>query len=116
MCVLVHFQFKLRPGQPGQQRRVPNLVRHGAPLGHLQLHSGLVAYYSLTAGFLFYGYVQRGVYPIWLVAVVTCDVLLTAAVSGSRTCLISIGIVTIVAVICVLCAARAGWGCWLPRC
>jgi hypothetical protein len=110
MCMLVVFQFKSSPD---------SLVNKGAfhtwygtvrPSGTFSFIAGLVAYYCLTVPFLFYGYVQKGQYKVWLISIVTCDVLLTAAVSGSRTFLISIGIVAIVAISCVVIRGKGGTG------
>jgi hypothetical protein len=72
------------------------------PSGPFSFIPGLVAFLSLVSSFLFYGYIQPRTYKVWLLVSVTFLLLLAAGCSGSRSCLVSIGIVTVVAILCVV--------------
>jgi hypothetical protein len=80
------------------------------PSGPFSFIAGLVSYYALVASFLFYGYLERRAYKIWLIVVVTFTLLLSSACSGSRSCLFSVAIVAAVAVLCVVMRGKGGVG------
>jgi hypothetical protein len=80
------------------------------PSGTFSFITGLVAYYALTASFLFYGYIQARTYKIWLLVPVTIAMLAASACSGSRSCVASIGLVAVVATLSVLARRRGGLG------
>jgi hypothetical protein len=110
MALLVIFQFRSSPD---------SLVNKGAfltwygtvrPSGTFSFIAGLVAFFAMVSSFLFYGYLQARTYALWLVGTVTFLLLLASGVSGSRTCLISIGIVAVVAVLCVVLRGKGGVG------
>jgi hypothetical protein len=110
IAVLVIIQFR---------SPVDSLVNKGAfhthygtvrPSGPFSFIPGLVAYYAVVASFLFYGYLQARTYKIWLIAAVTFMLLLSAGCSGSRSCLVSIAIVTGVAILCVVTRGKGGAG------
>jgi len=80
------------------------------PSGTFSFVTGLSSFYALTSAYLFYGFIQGRLYKIWLMALVTCCLLLGSACSGSRTCLVEIGIVAVVAVLCVVTRGKGGVG------
>jgi hypothetical protein len=110
MAALVLIQFRSSPD---------SLVNKGAfhthygtvrPSGTFSFIPGLVAFFAMVASFLFYGYIQARTYKIWLVALVTFLLLLASACSGSRSCLVSVGIVAFVAIMCVVTRGKGGTG------
>ncbi len=80
------------------------------PSGPFSFIVGLVCYFSLVASFLFYGYLKRGTYKMWLLVPVTLMLLIASGVSGSRSCLVSVAIVAVVAVLCVIMRGKGGAG------
>jgi hypothetical protein len=72
--------------------------------------SGMVSFFDLTAAFIFFGYLQRGIYKIWLLGFATFAVLLASGCSGSRVCLVSIGMVAVVAILCVVIRGKGAAG------
>ena len=98
---------------------VDSLVNKGAfithygtvrPSGTFSFVPGLVAFYSLTASFLLFGFLQPRTYKIWLLVLATICLLIGADCSGSRSCLIAIGIVLVVAILCVIIRGKGGTG------
>lgn len=61
--------------------------------GTFSFITGTVSFYSMTAAFLLFGQVERGVYPLWLSLASTATLLLAAVSSGSRTLLAEVMIV-----------------------
>jgi hypothetical protein len=80
------------------------------PSGTFSFVTGLSSFFALTSAFLFYGFTQGRIYKIWLMALATCAILLASACSGSRTCIVEIGIVAVVAVLCVITRGKGGVG------
>jgi hypothetical protein len=98
---------------------VDSLVNKGAfathyatvrPSGTFSFIPGLVAYFSFTASFLFFGFIQARTYKLWLLVVVTFSLLIASACSGSRSCLLAIGIVAVIAILCVVIRGKGGTG------
>jgi hypothetical protein len=84
-----------------------NTVRPSAVFSFV---SGTVAFFDLVAVFIFFAFLEKGVYKVWLVAAATFCVLIASACSGSRSCFVSISIVAGFAVLCVLIRGRGGVG------
>ena len=86
-------------------------LQHGAPFRHLQFHHGpgllLLDGFPL---FLLFGYIQARTYKIWLLAAVTGAVMIATACSGSRSCLVLIGLVVVTAIVCVVFRGKGGMG------
>jgi len=80
------------------------------PSGTFSFVTGLSAFFALVASFLLYGYLNARTYKIWLMALVTFSILLASACSGSRTCLGSIALVVVAAVLCVVFRGKGGMG------
>jgi hypothetical protein len=80
------------------------------PSGPFSFIAGLVSYLALVSAFLFYGFLQARTYKTWLMALVTVLMLLASVCSGSRSCIVSIGIVAVVAVLCVITRGKGGAG------
>jgi hypothetical protein len=80
------------------------------PSGTFSFVTGLVAFFSMTSAFLFFGFIQARTYKIWLLAAVTFATLIASACSGSRSCLVSIGVVAVVATLCVVTRGKGGRG------
>jgi len=80
------------------------------PSGVFSFVSGLVNFFDLTFAFVLFGYIRSGTYKIWLLAAATVIMLLAAACSGSRACLVSMGLVAAIAIMCVLIRGRGGVG------
>ena len=110
MAVLVIFQFRSDPDSLVNKGAIHTWYGTVRPSGTFSYIAGLVAYYALVASFLFYGYLQTRAYPLWLVIAVTCDLALCTACSGSRTFIVSVGIVMVAAVVCVLLRGKGGMG------
>jgi hypothetical protein len=110
MTMLMILQFRASPD---------SLVNKGAymthygtvrPSGTFSFIPGLVAFYATVASFLFFGYLQARSYKNWLLVAVTFCVLLACACSGSRSCVISVGIVVVAAILCVVIRGKGGMG------
>jgi hypothetical protein len=110
MAGLVILQFLAAPDSILNKGALLTWYGTVRPSGTFSFIAGLVSYFALTATFLFYGYLQPRIYQIWLVAAVTFSVLLASACSGSRSCLVSVGIVAVVAVLCVIVRGKGGRG------
>ena len=80
------------------------------PSGPFSFISGLVSYFALASSFLFYGFLTPRTYKMWLMGAVMVLLLLASAVSGSRSCLVSVGIVAVIAVLCVIMRGKGGMG------
>ena len=102
MAVLVILQFRSDPDgwlNKGAMHTWYGTVR---PSGTFSYIAGLVAYYATVASFLFYGYLDRRAYPLPLIMAVTCDLALCTACSGSRTFIVTVGIIMVATIVCVL--------------
>lgn len=110
IAVLVLIQF--RSPQQSWINKGAFFTHYGTvrPSGPFSFIPGLVAFFALVSSFLFFGYLQSRTYKVWLLAFVTFALLLSAACSGSRSCLVSIGIVAVVAVFCVVTRGKGGMG------
>jgi len=80
------------------------------PSGPFSFISGPVAFFPLVSAFLFLGYIQPRTYKIWLLALVTFALLITLICSGSRSCLVLVGLVAVVAILCVVTRGKGGRG------
>ena len=80
------------------------------PSGTFSFISGIVYYFALISAFLFYGFLHARTYKNWLLAAVTVSLLLASFCSGSRSCIVSIGIVVVAAVLCVVTRGKGGKG------
>jgi hypothetical protein len=105
----------------GVQFRSPqdSLVNKGAfathyatvrPSGPFSFIAGFVAYFTQASSFLFYGYLELKTYKMWLLIGATFAMFIAVGVSGSRTCLVSIGIVAVVMFLCVFMRGKGGFG------
>jgi hypothetical protein len=110
MAVLVIFQFRSDPDSLVNKGAIHTWYGTVRPSGTFSYIAGLVAYYAIVASFLFYGYLNTRAYPLWLVIAVTCDVALCTACSGSRTFIVSVGIVMVASIVCVLLRGKGGLG------
>jgi hypothetical protein len=72
------------------------------PSGTFSFVSGPVAFFPLAVAFIYLGFLRARTYPFWLLVASSVAIMLAAACSGSRSVLISIGIVTAMAILCVL--------------
>ncbi len=72
------------------------------PSGTFSFIAGLVSFFALTASFLFYGFLQARTYGIGLIVAATFSLLLATGCSGSRSCLVSVGLVVAAAILCVI--------------
>lgn len=110
MAALVILQF--RSPQDSWVNKGAFLTHYGTvrPSGTFSFIPGLVAFFSLTASFLFFGFLQVRTYKIWLIAPVTFCLLIAAGCSGSRSCLVAIGIVALVAILCVVIRGKGAVG------
>jgi hypothetical protein len=80
------------------------------PSGPFSFIAGLVSFYALASAFLFFGYIQARMYKIWLLVAVTFGLLAASVCSGSRSCVVSIGLVAVIAVLCVVTRRKGGMG------
>ena len=110
MAALVLFQFRSDPDSLVNKGAMHTWYGTVRPSGTFSYIAGLVCYYSLVASYLFYGYLEARTYKLWLVIAATVGVLLVTACSGSRTCIVSVGIVAVVAILCVVIRGKGGTG------
>ena len=110
IAFLVILQFRAAPDSLVNKGAMTTHYGTVRPSGTFSFIAGLVSYFSLASSFLLFGFIQPRTYRIWLLALVTFATLIAAACSGSRTCLVSIGLVAVVAVICVVTRGKGGMG------
>ena len=110
MTVLVVLQFRSSPDSWMNKNAFRTHYGTVRPSGTFSFIPGMVAYVAITASYLFYGFMQLRAYKVWLLAVVTFCMILASACSGSRSCLLSIGEVAVVASLCILLRGKGGMG------
>jgi hypothetical protein len=110
ISALVILQFRSPPDSWWNKGAMATHYGTVRPSGPFSFIVGLASFYALVSAFLFFGYIQARTYKIWLLAAVTFALLVASACSGSRTCLASIGLVTVVAVLCVVTRGKGGMG------
>jgi hypothetical protein len=110
MAVLVILQFRSPPDGLLNMGALATHYGTVRPSGTFSFGTGLTAFFAMTSAFLLYGYIESRIYKIWFMGLVTFALLTASACSGSRSCLVSIGIVLIAAVICVIIQGRGGMG------
>ena len=109
MAVLMVLQFKASPdsfinktaglGEGQQLATAGGKIR---PPGTFSFISGPVFYLSAATAFLIYGALIQGVYKGWLLLASSAAVLIAVMVSGSRACVLAVGIVALGILIIVL--------------
>jgi hypothetical protein len=110
IAVLVILQFRAPPDSFLNKGTMTTHYGTVRPSGTFSFITGLVAYFSMVSAFVFFGYIQARTYKIWLLASITFALLIGSACSGSRSCLVSIGLVAIVATLCVVMRGKGGKG------
>jgi len=110
MAVLVIYQFRAPQDSWVNKGAMNTWYGTVRPSGTFSFIAGLVSYFSLTSSFLLYGFLRVRTYQIWLLAAVTFALLIASACSGSRSCIVSIGVVTVAAVFCVIIRGKGGAG------
>jgi len=110
IAVIVILQFRSPPDSFLNKGTMATHYGTVRPSGTFSFIAGLDSFFSLAAAFLFFGYTQARTYKIWLMASATFGILIASACSGSRGCLASIGIVTVVAILCVAVRGKGGMG------
>jgi hypothetical protein len=109
-AVLVVLQFRSPPGSFLNKGTLATHYGTVRPSAFFSFITGLVSFYSLVAAFLFYGFIHVRTYAIWLLAAVTGTVMIATACSGSRSCLVGVGLVAAVALLCVVVRGKGGMG------
>jgi hypothetical protein len=109
-AVLVVIQFRSPPDSWLNRGAMATHYGTVRPSGTFSFVAGLASFFSLASAFLFLGYVQARTYKIWLLAPVTFAILIASACSGSRLCLVSIGMVAVIAILCVITRGKGGVG------
>jgi hypothetical protein len=110
VSALVILQFRSPPDSWWNKGAMATHYGTVRPSGPFSFIAGLVSFYALASAFLFFGYIQARTYKIWLLAPVTFALLVASACSGSRSCLVSVGLVAVVAVLCVVTRGKGGMG------
>lgn len=100
MAILMVCQFNSPPdafinriagtGEGLQIASAMGKIRPPATFSHI---TGAAHYLTLVASFLLYGQIQSKIYPYWLLSAAGISLVLSLAVSGSRTAVGSVGIV-----------------------
>jgi hypothetical protein len=110
IAVLMVLQFRSPPD--GLLNKGALATHYGTvrPSGPFSFISGPVAFFPLVSAFLFFGYIQARTYKIGLLAAVTCATLLAASCSGSRSFLVLVGLVAVVAILSVVMRGKGGMG------
>ena len=80
------------------------------PSGTFSFVTGVNYYFAITAAFLLYGYLQGRTFKLWQMIPVLLAILASAAVSGSRTGVVSLGLVVAAAIFTVLIRGKGGMG------
>lgn len=109
MAVLMVIQFKASPdafinktvglGEGMQLATAGGKIRPPATFSFI---SGPVFYLSVAAAFAIYGALQVGVYKGWLLIASTGAILAAVMVSGSRACVLAVGLVAMAILIIVM--------------
>jgi hypothetical protein len=110
IAVLVLIQFR---SSPDSKINVGSLATHYGtvrPSGPFSFISGIISFYALVAAFLFYGFIHVRTYRIWLMAATTIALILVTACSGSRSCLVMVGLVAATGLACVMVRGKGGFG------
>ena len=109
MALLMMAQFKspadgvLNRGNSGDFLQIASAHGKIRPPGTFSFISGPMAYYPMVAAFLTFGFVERKAYRGWLMLAASVGLLAAAAVSGSRSFIVSIAIVEgALAIACLL--------------
>jgi hypothetical protein len=110
MAALVIYQFRSPQDSLINKGAMNTWYGTVRPSGTFSFISGPVAFFPLTAAFIFLGFLQPRTYPIWLIASVSFAVMIASACSGSRSVLVSLGIVTAAAILCVITRRKGGTG------
>jgi hypothetical protein len=110
IAVLVVLQFRSPPDSLWNKGAMATQYGTVRPSGPFSFITGVVAFFSLASAFLFFGFTQARTYKIWLLGAATFTLLVAAACSGSRSCLVAVGLVAGVAVLCVVTRGKGGRG------
>ena len=110
MAALVIYQFRADPDSWVNKGAIHTWYGTVRPSGTFSYIAGLVAYIATVASFLLYGYLQLRTYNIMLIATATVALLLSTFCSGSRTCIVTVGIVVVAMVFCVVIRGKGGLG------
>jgi len=110
IAVLVVLQFRSSPESLWNKGAMMTHYGTVRPSGPFSFITGLVTFFAMVSAFLFYGFTHARTYRIWLLAPAIFAVLIVSACSGSRSCLVSIGLVAVVAILCAITRARGGMG------
>ena len=110
MVPLVVLQFRSPQDSWWNKGTMPTPYGTVRTSGTFSFGVGLNSFYALSSVFLLYGYINTRTYKMWLITLVTFATLLNAAVSGSRSGLVEIGIVVGVAILCVVTRGKGGMG------
>jgi hypothetical protein len=102
LAALVVLQFRSSPDSWLNRGALESQYGTVRPSSVFSFTTSVGSYFSIVAAFLLYGAIQRHVYKIWLLLPSAFATLLAAACSGSRNCLVSIGLVAAVAILCVI--------------
>ncbi len=110
IAALVVFQFRSPPDSFWNKGTMATHYGTVRPSGPFSFGTGLVAFFAMASAFLMYGYLQGRTYKIWLMAAVTFAILIASACSGSRSCLASVALVVVAAILCVIMRGKGGMG------
>ncbi|MCE0522891.1 MAG: hypothetical protein LV480_08260 [Methylacidiphilales bacterium] len=110
VSALMVFQFISSPDSIWNKGALTTHYGTVRPSGPFSFISGPVALFPLTSAFLFFGYIHAHTYKIWLMVLATLSILVASACSGSRSCLAAVGLVAVIATLCVLTRGKGGTG------
>jgi hypothetical protein len=110
IAVLVTLQFLAAPDSWVNKGAMTTHYGSVRPSGPFSFIAGLVSFFSLVSSFLLFGFIEARTYKVWLLALGTFATLIASACSGSRSCLVSIGLVVVVAILCVVARGKGGMG------
>ena len=108
VALLVVIQFRSPQGSFINKGALNTWYGTVRPSGPFSFIAGLVSFFAQGASFLLFGAIQKGTYKNSLLIMVTPALLLATFVSGSRSCIVSTGIVVAVAVLCVVMRGKGG--------
>jgi hypothetical protein len=80
------------------------------PSGTFSFVTGVNYFYAITTAFFLYGYLQGRDFKLWQMIPVLIAIMISAVVSGSRTGIVSIGLVVAGAIFTVIVRGKGGMG------
>jgi hypothetical protein len=105
MAVLMFLQFRapaggvLNRGMTEEFSQLPSMMGRVRASGTFSFVTGPVAYFSLVAAFFIHGFLQKKIYPLWVVWAAAAGLAVSCATSGSRAFVLAVALVFMMLVV-----------------